>query len=54
MLHLQEQQGDQNLVLQALRALADYYVANRGRFAGDEGHQGAGRAALCGAVKPQQ
>lgn len=54
MLHLQEQQGDQNLVLQALRALADYYVANRGRFAGDEGHRAEGRAALCGAVKPQQ
>jgi len=33
MLHLDEQQGEQNMVLVALRALADYYIANRERFA---------------------
>jgi hypothetical protein len=34
-LHLDEQQADQNLVLAALRALADYYVANVQHFARD-------------------
>ena len=35
MLHLDEQQGEQNMVLVALRALADYYIANSERFATD-------------------
>jgi hypothetical protein len=37
MLHLEEQQTDQNQILLALRVLADYYVANINHFAGD-GH----------------
>jgi hypothetical protein len=54
LLHLLEQQGDQNVTLLALRALADYYVANRGRFAGDEDFAESGRQAAYGAVRPQR
>ena len=35
MLHIAEEQSRQNLVLLALRALADFYVANVNHFAGD-------------------
>jgi len=35
MCHIEEQQSDQNLVLLALRALADHYVSNLNNFAGD-------------------
>ncbi|HEY0319470.1 MAG TPA: DUF927 domain-containing protein [Pyrinomonadaceae bacterium] len=35
MLHLAEEQSRQNLVLLALRALADFYLANVSHFAGD-------------------
>jgi hypothetical protein len=50
-LHLDEQQADQNLVLAALRALADYYVANVQHFAGDGQHK---RGAVFGAAKDGQ
>ncbi len=50
-LHLDEQQADQNLVLAALRALADYFVANARHFAGD-GHYK--RGTVLGAVKRGQ
>lgn len=35
MLHLEEQQSDQNHLMLALRTLADHYVANINHFAGD-------------------
>lgn len=35
MLHLNEQESDRNVVLTALRALADHFLANLGAFAGD-------------------
>ena len=50
-LHLDEQQADQNLVLAALRALADYYVANIQHFAGDGQFK---RGTILGAAKQGQ
>jgi hypothetical protein len=54
LLHLQEQQSDQNLVLLALRAMADYYVANIQRFAGDGQYNAEKRGTILGASKRQQ
>jgi hypothetical protein len=48
--HLNEQQQNQNLVLLALRTLADYYVSNKNLFAGT-GHYDAKRGNLQGAAK---
>jgi hypothetical protein len=54
MLHLEEQQSDQNQVLQALRALADYYVANINHFAGDGLFEPGTRANIFGTSKDRQ
>jgi hypothetical protein len=54
MLHLEEQQSDQNQVLLALRALADYYVSNINHFAGDGHYLAERRLAIHGASKRQQ
>jgi hypothetical protein len=54
MLHVGEQESDRNLVLVALRALADYYVANLAGFAGDGQYRGGGRTPLQGLAKKQQ
>lgn len=48
-LHLDEQQADQNLVLTALRAFADYYVANIQHFAGDGQYDPRRRGTIFGA-----
>jgi hypothetical protein len=54
MLHLQEQQCHQNQVLLALRAMADYYVANIQRFAGDGQYNLGKRGTILGASKRHQ
>jgi Domain of unknown function (DUF927) len=54
MLHLEEQQSEQNQVLAALRALADYYVSNINHFAGDGHYLTERRLAIYGASKRQQ
>jgi len=54
MLHLAEQQQEQNMVLVALRALADYYVAHGGHFVGDGRYTPDQRVAIQGVVKVQQ
>jgi hypothetical protein len=54
MLHLHEQQNSQNQALLAVRALADYYVANAGRFAGDGLYDQEGRGAIHGSARRQQ
>lgn len=52
MVHLDEQQSDQNLVLLALRALADHYISNLNNFAGDGRYEASEkRGALHGASK---
>jgi hypothetical protein len=51
MLHLDEQQNNQNKVLIALRALADFYVKNIGHFAGDGCYTSGNRLAIHGASK---
>jgi hypothetical protein len=48
MLHLEEQQSDQNLVFAALRALADYYVSNVRHFAGDGQYEPKSRGSIHG------
>jgi hypothetical protein len=53
-LHLQEQQSDQNLVLIALRAMADFYVANIRRFAGDGQYGADKRGTILGSSKRHQ
>jgi hypothetical protein len=50
-LHVDERQKNQNLILLALRALADHYVSNLNRFAGDGRHDLAGRVSLQGVSK---
>lgn len=54
MLHLQEQQSDQNLVLIALRAMADFYIANIRRFAGDGQYGADKRGTILGSSKRHQ
>lgn len=54
MLHLNEQQSDQNLVLLALRAVADFYVANIRRFAGDGQYGADKRGTVLGSSKRHQ
>ncbi|HEX8369797.1 MAG TPA: DUF927 domain-containing protein [Pyrinomonadaceae bacterium] len=49
--HLHEQQNNQNVILLALRALADHYVSNLSLFAGSDTYD-RGRGALQGAAKP--
>lgn len=52
MFHIEEQQSDQNLVLLALRALADHYISNLNNFAGDGRYEESEkRGALHGASK---
>jgi hypothetical protein len=52
MVHLDEQQSDQNLVLLALRALADHYISNLNNFAGDGRYEASEkRGSLHGASK---
>lgn len=54
MLHVGEQEDDRNQVLVALRALADYYVANVSGFAGDGRFDEGRRTSLLGVTKNQQ
>jgi hypothetical protein len=54
MLHLEEQQSDQNQVLLALRALSDYYIANISHFAGDGHYHPEKRSTIHGSSKHQQ
>lgn len=54
MLHLHEQQNSQNQALLAVRALADYYVANAGHFAGDGLDDQERRGAVHGSARRQQ
>jgi hypothetical protein len=52
MVHIEEQQSDQNLVLLALRALADHYVSNLNNFSGDGRYEESEkRSGLHGASK---
>jgi hypothetical protein len=53
-LHVDEQQKNQNLILSALRALADHYVSNQNRFAGDGRYDPDSRVSLQGISKRQQ
>lgn len=53
MLHLDEQQQNQNLVLLALRALADHYVSNMNLFSGTPFYDQDRSRGLHGAAKPQ-
>lgn len=50
-LHLHEQQGEQNLVLQVLRALADYYVTNVTHFPGGQSDAPSNRRAVHGTIR---
>lgn len=54
MLHLGEQQDEQNMVLVALRALADHYVANVNRFAVDGSHDPSRRQTIQGVARRGQ
>lgn len=54
MLHLGEQQSNQNLVLLALRALADYYVSNIKHFDGDGLYGSDKRGPIYGSSKKHQ
>jgi hypothetical protein len=54
MLHLDEQHKNQNLILQALGLLADYYVTNINHFAGDGGHAPEKRLPLRGLSERQK
>ncbi len=54
MLHIGEQEGDRNQVLTALRALADYYVANLTGFAGDGQYHEGSRHLLLGVARKQE
>jgi hypothetical protein len=54
MLHLDEQQGEQNMVLVALRALADHYISNGSHFVGDRHYKPERQTAIQGVVKTQQ
>ena len=54
LLHLDELQSDQNMVLLALRELSDFYVANINRFGGDGHYRRDKRGSLYGASKKQQ
>jgi hypothetical protein len=54
MLHLDEQQSNQNLVLVALRELSDFYVANMTHFAGDGSYSRERRVSIYGASKQQK
>jgi hypothetical protein len=49
--HLNEQQGEQNLVLQVLRALADYYVTNITHFSGGQNDVHSNRRAVHGTIR---
>lgn len=51
--HLQEQQNNQNMVLLALRALADHYVANLNLFSGSDKYDGS-RGSLQGVSKSSE
>lgn len=48
MLHLIDEQSNQNLVLLALRELADFYITNNNHFAGDGGYSRDKPVALFG------
>jgi hypothetical protein len=54
MLHLAEEEYLQNLVVQALSALADFYVANLNHFAGDGGYKPGLRLGLYGVSRRQR
>lgn len=54
MLHLDEQQKNQNLILQALGLLADYYVTNLNNFAGDGSYDPKKRVTLHGLSERQK
>ena len=50
-LHLNEQQGEQNLALRVLRALADYYVTNVTHFPGGQSEATSNRRAVHGTIR---
>lgn len=50
-LHLNEQQGEQNLVLHVLRALADYYVTHVTHFPGGQNDAPSNRRAVHGTIR---
>lgn len=54
MLHIGEQEGDRNQVLTALRALADYYIANLMGFAGDGQYHEGSRNSLLGVARKHE
>ena len=51
MLHLDEQNAKRDTVALALRALADHYIANTNRFAGDGRYDPSARVSLHGSSK---
>lgn len=51
MLHINEQEGDRNVVLAALRVLADHYLANKENFSGEGGNVGSRRRPLQGMAR---
>lgn len=53
-LHVDEQQRNQNMILIALRALADHYVSQITHFAGDGRYDPSSRIKLQGTSKSQQ
>jgi hypothetical protein len=53
-LHVDEQQRNQNMILLALRALADHYVSQITHYAGDGRYDPASRTKLQGTSKSQQ
>jgi hypothetical protein len=54
MLHLDEQHKNQNLILQALGLLGDYYVTNINHFAGDGSYDAGKRQPLRGLSERQK
>jgi hypothetical protein len=53
-IHLEEQQSNQNVLLTALRDLADFYVSNIQHFAGDGCYNPTKRASIFGAARRHQ
>lgn len=49
--HLQEQQSNQNMALQALRVIADYYLSNLAAFAGTKEYRGSRKKGMQGVSK---
>lgn len=49
--HLHDQQSNQNQVLMALRALADYFISNKNQFAGTENFRASARSSVQGSAQ---